>query len=52
MLAAVPPAGDWSDDEALRWWADFRRLERPTLATADTRTITVDIANRSDDPTS
>jgi serine/threonine-protein kinase len=48
MLAAVPAAGDWSDDEALRWWSDFRKLERPTAATADTRTITVDIANRED----
>jgi eukaryotic-like serine/threonine-protein kinase len=46
LLGDIPPAGDWSEEEALRWWSDFRKLERPHAATADTRTITVDIANR------
>ena len=43
MLAAVPPAGDWSEDEAARWWDDFKRLDRPSVASADTLTITVDL---------
>ncbi|HEY5950617.1 MAG TPA: serine/threonine-protein kinase [Kofleriaceae bacterium] len=47
LLAEVPPAGDWSEEEALRWWSDFRSIERETVATADTLTITVDIADRN-----
>ena len=46
LLRAVPPSHDWSDDDALRWWAEFRKVERRTLATADTMTITVDVAER------
>ncbi|HEX5062514.1 MAG TPA: protein kinase [Kofleriaceae bacterium] len=48
LLAAVPPAGDWSEDEAQRWWSDFRKLDRPTAASADTLTITVDIEDRDE----
>jgi eukaryotic-like serine/threonine-protein kinase len=48
LLGEIPAAGDWSEDEALDWWSEFRKLERPTAATAETRTITVDIANRED----
>ncbi|HEY5927918.1 MAG TPA: serine/threonine-protein kinase [Kofleriaceae bacterium] len=43
LLSAVPLAGDWSEEEAARWWADFQKLDRPTAATADTLTITVDL---------
>jgi serine/threonine protein kinase len=52
LLDAVPRANDWSDDEARRWWDDFRRLERPNGPTADTRTITVDIERRDDEAAS
>ena len=48
LLGAVPQSGDWSEEEALGWWTEFRKLERPSAATADTRTITVDIAGRED----
>jgi len=48
LLATVSPAGDWSDDEAHRWWSDFGKLERPTAASADTLTITVDIEDRDE----
>ena len=49
LLGDVPQAGDWSEDQALTWWTEFRRLDRPSATTADTRTITVDIANREDE---
>ena len=48
LLRGVPSANDWSEDEALRWWSDFRRLDRPTAASADTLTITVDLGERGD----
>jgi eukaryotic-like serine/threonine-protein kinase len=48
LLGAVPQSGDWSEEEALGWWTEFRKLERPSAATADTRTITVDIAGREE----
>ncbi len=46
LLTDVPRANDWNDDEALRWWSDFRKLDRPTTASADTLTITVDLDDR------
>ena len=48
LLRDVPAANDWSDEEALRWWSDFRKLERPTSASADTMTITVDLGDRDE----
>jgi serine/threonine-protein kinase len=46
LLRAVPAANDWSDDDALGWWAEFRKRDRPTAATADTLSITVDLGGR------
>ena len=48
-LRAVPPANDWSIDEARRWWADFQRMEDATAAagTAPTITVTIDLGDRS-----
>jgi eukaryotic-like serine/threonine-protein kinase len=48
LLAAVPLAGDWSEDEAARWWIEFRKLDRPSAASADTLTITVDLDHGRD----
>jgi serine/threonine-protein kinase len=42
QLRAVPASGDWSDEEALRWWVDFRRLP-PRNLVGSTQTITIDI---------
>jgi serine/threonine-protein kinase len=48
-LRAVPPAKDWSVDEARTWWLDFQRLESATAAaaTAPTLTVTIDLGHRS-----
>ena len=51
MLRAIPPSSDWSEDQALAWWAEFHRESRKTIATADTKTITVDINDRDSGPT-
>jgi serine/threonine-protein kinase len=49
LLAEVPSSGDWSEDEAARWWRDFHNSDRKTPATADTQTITVDLDDREPD---
>lgn len=46
QLRAVPNAGEWSEQHAVKWWDDFRRLPRPASANASTLTITVDLAQR------
>ncbi len=46
LLREAAPDADWSDDEAKRWWVDFRRKERPHGPTAPTQTITVDLESR------
>jgi eukaryotic-like serine/threonine-protein kinase len=45
LLRSLPASNDWSEDEAQRWWSDFRRLEEPQSSTP-TLTITVDLAQR------
>jgi eukaryotic-like serine/threonine-protein kinase len=47
LLRAVPSARAWSDEIAVQWWSDFRRLPRPASASASTLTITVDVAARA-----
>jgi serine/threonine-protein kinase len=47
LLRGLAPARDWSEDEARRWWSDFRRLPRPSSASASTLSITVDVASRT-----
>ena len=48
LLREVPLARDWTEEEALAWWDEFGKLERPTAATAETRSITVDLGDRDD----
>jgi serine/threonine-protein kinase len=50
LLRAIPSARRWSDEIAVQWWHDFRRLPRPASASASTLTITVDIAARDPEP--
>jgi serine/threonine-protein kinase len=50
LLRGVPSARAWSDESAVQWWSDFRRLPRPASAGAPTRTITVDVAARDPEP--
>jgi serine/threonine-protein kinase len=45
LLRSLPTGNDWSEDEAQRWWSDFRRIEEPQSSTP-TLTITVDLAQR------
>jgi serine/threonine-protein kinase len=46
LLREVPPARVWSEESAVQWWDDFRRLPRPASASASTLTITVDVDQR------
>jgi serine/threonine-protein kinase len=48
LLAAVPPTGDWSEDDATAWWDNFQKLDRPTATSANTLTITVDLDHGRD----
>ncbi|MEO8704678.1 MAG: serine/threonine-protein kinase [Kofleriaceae bacterium] len=48
-LRAVPICGDWTEDEALAWWVEFRKREERKLAektTEPTMTITVELGHR------
>jgi hypothetical protein len=48
-LRALPSQHDWSEDEALSWWTDFRATARqPVAHTSPTLTITVDLKRRSE----
>jgi len=48
LLREVPAARDWSEEEAIAWWSDFKKADRPSAASADTMTITVDLADREE----
>ncbi|NVB84438.1 MAG: serine/threonine protein kinase [Kofleriaceae bacterium] len=50
LLRAAATGTGWSEDDARRWWADFRRQDRPLGPGASTQTITVDIEARLEDP--
>nr|HEX4313456.1 serine/threonine-protein kinase [Kofleriaceae bacterium] len=39
--------GDWSEAEARAWWSDYKQLATAAVATAETRSITVDLDHRS-----
>ena len=48
-LAALPPLGDWTRDDALAWWREFRRTEAEAPrgdVDAATVTLTLDVAQR------
>ena len=49
QLLALPPAKDWSDDDARLWWRELHTVEQDIKAAsqAPTLTITVDLAERS-----
>ncbi len=47
QLRTVPRSVGWTDEQALGWWIEFRRLEPPNQATARTNTITIDIDHRT-----
>jgi serine/threonine-protein kinase len=46
-LRALPPAPDWDDAEAARWWRELRARQatEAAAADADTRVITVDLGD-------
>ncbi len=46
LLRAVPVSRAWTDDDARKWWNDFRRLPRPASASASTLSVTVDVGSR------
>jgi len=46
LLRALPAGSEWSEDEAGRWWSDFRQLAAPPQSSTPTLTITVDLAQR------
>ena len=47
-LRAVPPTPGWNDDEARRWWREWREADQQALARSNepTQTITVDLGER------
>jgi serine/threonine-protein kinase len=47
LLRAIPASGDWNEDAANAWWADFERRGGDQASTDPTRTITVDLAKRA-----
>jgi len=47
QLREAPPAKDWSEDDALAWWLEFRKAANvPTPSSSPTMTITVDVGHR------
>jgi serine/threonine-protein kinase len=47
LLRAIPAERDWSEDEALAWWVEFRKQEPQAAASGTpTLTITVDVDQR------
>ena len=51
-LKALPPLHDWSEEEAKRWWRDFREVNDTSTAIAPSpMTITVDLGTRGIDVT-
>ena len=48
LLRDVPRAGDWNEDEAQRWWLEFRRQAEAAVAASSTPslTMTVDLVDR------
>jgi serine/threonine-protein kinase len=47
QLRALPPTGDWSEEQAVAWWVEFRRREIDASASEPTLTITVDLVKRA-----
>jgi eukaryotic-like serine/threonine-protein kinase len=49
LLRVLPPAGDWSDHDAVTWWREFRKRAEsgPVTGTEPTITMTVDLGARS-----
>jgi serine/threonine-protein kinase len=47
-LRTVPPPGDWSEDDARAWWADFQARTRKVLDATQQPTVplTVDLTKR------
>ncbi len=48
LLRELPPARDWSEDEAGAWWSEFRKAAQPSPSSS-VLTITVDLADRDND---
>jgi hypothetical protein len=46
LLRAIASTNDWPEDDALRWWDEFRKKDKTNIATAPTLTITIDLASR------
>ncbi len=48
LLRAMPPHGNWTEDEALAWWVEFRKREERSAdrPSNPTLTITVDVSHR------
>jgi serine/threonine-protein kinase len=51
LLRSVPVSQTFSDEDARKWWNDFRRLPRPASGSASTLTVTVDVGSRIGDAT-
>jgi eukaryotic-like serine/threonine-protein kinase len=48
LMRAVPAQQDWTEDEALAWWVEFRKREerKASKTTEPTLTITVELGHR------
>ena len=43
LLHALPQRGDWNEEQALRWWENFRKHAAPASTSVPTLTISVDL---------
>ena len=47
LLRDAPATKDWTEDDALAWWVEFRKVANvPARSSSPTMTITVDVGHR------
>ena len=49
LLRTVPSRNEWSEDDATRWWTEWRAGGAPRASQTQTMTITVDLSERAPD---
>jgi serine/threonine-protein kinase len=47
QLRALAPARDWTEDEAVAWWREFRKQSTPPQTPSRPTTITIDVGHRA-----